>query len=71
MSSSTKSVIVSGKSEYEDYQSLSRCSTKEADSFVVSEEGNQNVFFNDFLINKLKELETLDDSGDNMISNDD
>ena len=42
MSSSTKSVIVSGKSEYEDYQSLSRCSTKEADSFVVSEEGNQN-----------------------------
>ena len=34
MSSSTKSVIVSGKSEYEDYQSLSRCSTKEADSFV-------------------------------------
>ena len=49
MSSSTKSVIVSGKSEYEDYQSLSRCSTKEADSFVVSEEGNQNEFFNDFI----------------------
>lgn len=50
-------------------KTINRC--LEADSFVVSEEGNQNEFFNDFLINKLKELEPLDDSGDTMISNDD
>ena len=71
MNSSTKSIIVSGKSEYEKYQSLSGCSTKAVDSFLISEEGNQNVFFNDFLINKFKELEPLDESGDTLISDDD
>ena len=71
MNSSTKSIIVSGKSEYENYQSLSGCSTKAVDSFLISEEGNQNVFFNDFLINKFKELEPLDESGDTLISDDD
>lgn len=71
MSTTRKSVIISGKSVYEEYPSLSQCSTKAVDSFIISEKENQDIFFNDFLITKLKELEPLDDSGDTMISNDD
>ena len=71
MNSSGNSVVISGKSVYEDYSSISQCSTKAVDSFVLPNEGNEDLFFNDFLALKLKELEPLDDNGDIMISDDD
>ena len=71
MNTNEKSVVISGKSVYEEYSSLSQCSTKAVDSFVLSTEGNQELFFNDFLSNKLKELEPFDDNGDCLISADD
>ena len=71
MNSSGNSVVISGKSVYEDYSSISQCSTKAVDSFVLPNERNQDLFFNDFLALKLKELEPLDDNGDIMISDDD
>ena len=71
MNSSGNSVVISGKSVYEDYSSISQCSTEAVDSFVLPHERHHHLFFNDFLALKLKELEPLDDNGDIMISDDD